>query len=72
VPSWRPKQGEEEGENKPRPLVPAKDLCGGAAPRFGSMADVAMESNGKAAGGWAAVARLGVEAILNNSIRIAH
>ncbi len=37
-------------ENKPRPLVPAKDSWGGAVPRFGSMVDVAMESEGKAAG----------------------
>lgn len=39
---------------KPRPLAPAQDSWGGAAPCVGSMADVAMESEGKAAGGWAA------------------
>ena len=40
---------------KPRPLAPAQDSWGGAAPCIGSMmADVAMESEGKAAGGWAA------------------
>ncbi len=55
-------KGRESGKKEPRPLAPAQDSWGGAAPWFGSIADVAMESEGKAAGGWRrrASAHLGV------------
>ena len=53
-------KGRECGEKEPRPLAPAQDSWGFATPCVGSMADVAMESEGKAAGGWAAAAHLGV------------
>ncbi len=53
-------KGKESSDNKPHPLAPEYDSWGGAAPCFGYMADAAMESEGKATGGWAVAAHLGV------------
>ncbi len=51
-------KGTSRSEREPGHLAPAKDSWGAAAPRFGSMADVAMEIWGKAAGGREAAAHL--------------
>ncbi len=44
-------KGTCRSEREPGRPAPATDLWGAAAPQFGSMADVAMEIWGKAAGG---------------------
>ena len=43
-------KGRESGEKETRPLAPAQDSWGGAAPCVGSMADVAMEARAKPLG----------------------
>ncbi len=60
MPSWRLKQGEEEWQEQAAPPSTFKGLMGRCGTLFGSMADVAMESKGKAAEDGAVVAHLGV------------
>jgi hypothetical protein len=53
-----PNKGIKRSAHEPSRRAPPLGAQGSAAPRFGSMADVAMEREGKAAGGRVAAAHL--------------